>query len=147
MPSPGCSIIVAAKGFIIREGRALILRRSPENRAGPGMWEFAGGQVEFGETLEQALSREILEETGLTATPGPLLFADSGVVSPGRQVVILCYLCGVPSTDVVLSPEHDAYRWVTQSEMMAVLDTRVAGDLAHGHVFTNPAFLAAGLLP
>ncbi|MEH6356122.1 MAG: Nudix family hydrolase [Marinobacter sp.] len=53
-----------AVGVIIRDGRVLIARR-PEHAHQGGLLEFPGGKVESGETVQQALVREIAEETGL----------------------------------------------------------------------------------
>ena len=53
-----------AVGVIIRDGRVLIARR-PEHAHQGGLLEFPGGKVEPGETVQQALVREIAEETGL----------------------------------------------------------------------------------
>mgnify|MGYP000482245506 CR=1 FL=1 len=52
------------------QGRVLLIRRGHPPSA--GRWTVPGGRVERGETLRQALARELLTETGLTATPGPL---------------------------------------------------------------------------
>ena len=54
--------VVAA--IIRRTGKILITQRF-DNVHLPGMWEFPGGKVEAGETLEVALQREILEELGI----------------------------------------------------------------------------------
>lgn len=53
-----------AVGVIIRDGRVLIARRPDQVHQG-GLLEFPGGKVEAGETVQQALVREIAEETGL----------------------------------------------------------------------------------
>ncbi|MFT5986689.1 MAG: 8-oxo-dGTP diphosphatase [Marinobacter psychrophilus] len=53
-----------AVGVIIRDGRVLIARRLKHTHQG-GLLEFPGGKVEPGETVQQALVREIAEETGL----------------------------------------------------------------------------------
>ena len=54
--------VVAA--ILEREGRILICRRTPE-QSHPLKWEFPGGKVERGETLPQALARELEEEVGI----------------------------------------------------------------------------------
>ena len=59
----GCMDVVA--GIIIRRDRFLAARRS-QTMAFPGFWEFPGGKVEAGETVEQALRRELVEELGVT---------------------------------------------------------------------------------
>jgi 8-oxo-dGTP pyrophosphatase MutT (NUDIX family) len=49
---------------ILREGRILLLQRSPDRAFLPGLWDIPGGHVKEGETLEAALRREVVEETG-----------------------------------------------------------------------------------
>lgn len=77
--TPGIEII--ARGLIRHGSRILVCR----DRAG-GYCYLPGGHVEFGESSDQALARELLEETSLTATIGPLLLAhESRFVQQGRE--------------------------------------------------------------
>jgi 8-oxo-dGTP diphosphatase len=55
-----------AVGILIREDEALLLSTRPEGKPYAGYWEFPGGKVEVGETVEQALRRELHEELGIT---------------------------------------------------------------------------------
>jgi len=48
------------------QGKLLLIRRSPNSKFFAGLWEVPGGKVEVGETFDQALIREVREETGLT---------------------------------------------------------------------------------
>lgn len=57
--------VVGVGGVVIRDGRALLIRRGTPPLE--GRWSIPGGRVEWGETLEQAVVRELLEETGLHA--------------------------------------------------------------------------------
>jgi 8-oxo-dGTP diphosphatase len=63
--------IHVAVGAVFRDGKVLIARR-PEHVHQGGLLEFPGGKVEPGESVQQALVREIREETGLRIAPGSL---------------------------------------------------------------------------
>jgi 8-oxo-dGTP diphosphatase len=55
-----------AVGILIRADDALLLSTRPEGKPYAGYWEFPGGKLEVGETVEQALRRELHEELGIT---------------------------------------------------------------------------------
>lgn len=58
-----------AVGVLIRPDGALLLSTRPEGKPYAGYWEFPGGKLEAGETVEQALRRELIEELGVTIGP------------------------------------------------------------------------------
>ena len=62
----GIDFIGVGVGALIfnNEGRIFLAKRGPEARNESGKWDFPGGSVEFGEKVEEALKREIKEETG-----------------------------------------------------------------------------------
>lgn len=60
------SVVDVAVGILIRPGREFLLTSRPPGKPYAGYWEFPGGKFELGETVEQALSRELHEELGLT---------------------------------------------------------------------------------
>ena len=68
------ALVIVAVGILIDEaGRVLVTRRAPDAHQG-GLWEFPGGKVEEGETLIEALARELSEELGvLVETTEPLV--------------------------------------------------------------------------
>ena len=55
-----------AVGILIRQDGALLLSTRPEGKAYAGYWEFPGGKIEAGETVTDALRRELIEELGVT---------------------------------------------------------------------------------
>lgn len=59
---------VAAAVMLRADGREFLLAQRPEGKVYAGYWEFPGGKVEPGETLRQALIRELQEELGITVT-------------------------------------------------------------------------------
>ena len=67
-------LVTVAVGILIDDaGRVLVTRRAPEAHQG-GLWEFPGGKVEAGESLSQALARELKEELDLLVeTSEPLM--------------------------------------------------------------------------
>lgn len=90
--------IVVAAALCDSAGRWLMQRRVA-GKAHGGLWEFPGGKVEQGETLVDALVRELKEELGITVSPAaldPLAFAADDAAS----VLLLLYRCvawdGVP---------------------------------------------------
>src|SRR5215467_5911737 len=60
--------ILAVSAAIIRDGKVLIVRRAPRGPAA-GLYTLPGGGVEVGETLREAVVREIREETALAIEP------------------------------------------------------------------------------
>jgi len=97
--------LVGVGGVIIEGGRALLIRRGSEPLLGE--WSIPGGTLELGETLEQGVARELLEETGLTVRVLQLIEvfdriyvestagagADAGKKGPRFHYVVVDYLC------------------------------------------------------
>lgn len=88
--------IVGIGGAIVEQGRVVLIRRRYEPLA--GQWSLPGGTLELGETLEAAVSREMLEETGLQVEVGPVVDVfDRILLDPGDRVryhfVLIDYLC------------------------------------------------------
>lgn len=120
------AIVVTA---VIRDaqGKILVQRRSdPENPSEDGRWEFPGGGVEFGETPEDALRRECLEEIGCEVTVGrfvPFLsqhvFQD--VKGNKTHVFCVCFECSIKSgTPRCANDEVTEFRWCTKDEIKAL---------------------------
>jgi 8-oxo-dGTP diphosphatase len=62
-------IVEVAVGVLIRADAAFLLTSRPPGKVYTGYWEFPGGKLEAGETVEQALRRELIEEIGITIGP------------------------------------------------------------------------------
>lgn len=105
---------VGVGGLIIRpDGRVLVVRRA--HPPGAGSWSLPGGKVRPGERLQEALRREMLEETGLSVLVGPLLDVVE-VLREGFHYVVIDYLC-TPLGDADMARASDdasELRWVTE---------------------------------
>jgi len=103
--------VVAA--VICREGCYLICRRAAHKRHG-GLWEFPGGKVHAGESLPDAVRRELAEELSLTAeTVDPTPRFEAG--DPGSPFHILFMDTVAPG--IPLAHEHEAVGWFTPAEL------------------------------
>ncbi len=76
---------------ILHEGRLLISQRLPGDSFG-GFWEFPGGKMASGETMELCLAREIREELGITVEVGAKRMEISHHY-PGRTIRLHCFDC------------------------------------------------------
>ncbi|MBI5058634.1 A/G-specific adenine glycosylase [candidate division KSB1 bacterium] len=99
---------------IRRRGKVLITQRPPEGMLG-GLWEFPGGKQHDGESLEECVAREILEELGIEIAVGKhLMSVDHGYSH--FSITLHCYDCRVRSGRIRKLAVAD-YRWVTPAEL------------------------------
>ncbi len=95
MPEPPARPVVGVGAVVVHDGRVLLIRRGKEPLR--GRWLPPGGTVEWGETLEDALVREVQEETGLTVRPREVVGVLDRIHREERDVlyhfVIVDYLC------------------------------------------------------
>ena len=102
---------------VIRRGDEILatLRSHGEYR---GYWEFPGGKIEEGETPQEALKREIMEELDTEITVGKLIDTIE-YEYPTFHLSMDCFWCEVLSGDLVLK-EAEAARWLTKDELGSV---------------------------
>lgn len=111
------------KGLIVKDGKFLALHKlsSTDSRC-----ELPGGRMEYGETIEDTLKREIYEETKLNVEPVYLIVTWNYINKENKhQVAGVIYFCKVPGyiNDVNLSEEHDSYCWLTPEELVRMNDS------------------------
>ena len=102
--------------IIDNEGRCLVLKRSMASKGNPGKWDFPGGKVDTGESLDEAAKREVLEETGLKVSIGRVL-GSAESESPSSRIAYIILEGSVLSGEVRLSDEHEDFGWVTPEEL------------------------------
>jgi 8-oxo-dGTP diphosphatase len=146
--------LIGVGGVVIDKGRALLIRRASEPLRGE--WSIPGGMLELGETLEQGVARELLEETGLQVRVLELIevfdrivYAPNGESAAGDHLerprfhyVIVDYLCERISgehaaasdvTDVVFAQEEELQRFSLTETALRILHKAFAMDRArHG---------------
>ena len=119
------AVHVVAIALIDGQGRVLLQKRKVGGRHG-GLWEFPGGKLEFGETPESALIREIAEELGIVVARGDLFgegeVAEDCAPDSGRPPLVLklykcARWCGEPCC---LDAEEIGWFTSAQAAMLAV---------------------------
>ena len=117
---------IAVSAAIFRDGKVLLTRRA--RSPAKGFYSLPGGRVEFGESLHQALAREIDEETGLDidivglAGWREVLPAAAGA----GHYLIMSFAAHWVAREPVLNDEHDDFGWFDPD---ALGDLKVTGGL------------------
>ncbi|HEX4407759.1 MAG TPA: NUDIX hydrolase [Xanthobacteraceae bacterium] len=117
---------LAVSAAIFRDGKVLLVRRA--RAPAYDLFTLPGGGVELGETLVQAVIREVREETALKVAPVELVGFREAIVRDAqdrveRHFVILPFVARYVSGDVALNEELTEARWVTPDEVAAFRTT------------------------
>lgn len=106
--------------FVQHEGKFILLHRSPHKTHG-GKFGLPAGKVDAGETIEQAVKREIKEETGLDIANEHIAYVSSVFVrNDGYDFHYHAFETHLPTKpNIHISPnEHQGYMWVTPEEAL-----------------------------
>lgn len=119
---------VAGVGAIImHEDKYLLLKRSSKRDYGAGHWDCVTGRLEQGESFEEAVHREVMEEIGIEVSVDFLLGTSHfyrGESIPENELVGVVYACSTTTPDAIRhSDEHSEYRWMTAAEAVEMLST------------------------
>ena len=101
-------------GVIEKDGKILIAKRKTGKCIG-AKWEFPGGKLECGETLEECLKRELKEELDIEVEVGEFI-ASSRFHCEGREIELLAYRVAYISGNIALT-DHDEVQWVGRSDL------------------------------
>ncbi len=114
--------VVAA--VICNDGEVLCMQRGTTKYAYTSFkWEFPGGKIERGETAEEAVRREILEELAMPVRVlAPLITVSH--TYPDFSITMQCFLCAAKSRRIEMR-EHNASVWLTP-EALGALDWAAA---------------------
>ena len=127
--------VVAVGGVVLRDGRVLLVRRGQE--PAKGQWSLPGGRVDLGETLVNALRREMREETGLDVRVGNLIEAlerifPNGAAGTSYHYVILDYLCETSAGQPRAGSDVTELAWAGENELSAYNLTEAVTRVIHG---------------
>jgi 8-oxo-dGTP diphosphatase len=117
---------LAVSAAIVRDDRILVVRRA--RAPALGVYTLPGGVVELGETLTEAVVREVREETGLAIEPVGLAGFRETVVRDAedrveRHFIILCFAAHWVSGEPVLNEELSEAHWIEPAELASLQTT------------------------
>jgi 8-oxo-dGTP diphosphatase len=112
--------VVGVGAVVVRDGKALVIKRAHEPRKGE--WSLPGGLLELGESLQDAVRREIKEETSLDITVGPIIETFDRVHrdEAGRiryHFVIVDFVGWPNGGEAVPGSDAEGVAWVTAAEI------------------------------
>lgn len=121
---------LAVSAAIIRNGKVLVVRRSPALN----LYTLPGGAVELGESLAEAVVREVREETSLSIEAVALAGHRDVITRDAqgkieRHFVILCFAARWLSGEPVLNEELDDARWIEPPELSAYRTTEGLAEI------------------
>lgn len=126
---------IVLTGILKDDNMFLTVRRNENDDLFPGEWEFPGGHLEEGETLEEGLKRELKEEIGFICDTKPIIthYYDEIKMKNGEIVhdLEIDFVINVDRSkvDIKLSNEHCEYKWVTKDSEL--LDDFIKDKLAN----------------
>ena len=108
-------VVAAIIKALIENGETIIFATQRGYGDFKGGWEFPGGKIESGETPQEALKREIIEELDTEVSVGELM--DTVEYDyPQFHLSMDCFWCQIVRGNLVLK-EHEAARWLTKDEL------------------------------
>lgn len=111
-PVPVVRLIIANE-----EGKVLILRRH-NSEYGAGQWCLPGGKVDYGDTVENTVAKELSEETALVCDEVKFLFfQDSLPLAAGKMHCINLYFACTTTGEIQLNEESSEYAWIGPEEL------------------------------
>ena len=124
--------ILAVSAAILRDDKLLVVRRA--RHPAINLYTLPGGGVEVGETLSEAVAREVREETALEIEPVALaghreVIARDAQGRVERHFVILCFAARWVSGEPVLNEELDDARWLAPSELAGLRTTEGLAEI------------------
>jgi 8-oxo-dGTP diphosphatase len=120
--------IIGVGAVVIDGTKVLLVRRGQEPLKGE--WSLPGGALELGETLQQGVVREVLEETGLIVVPGGIIEILDRIIldritqdEASRRVryhyVLIDFVCHVTGGTLCSASDAEEVRWVEYGQLQS----------------------------
>lgn len=131
--------IIVSAGIIQKEELTLIAQRKQTSEIEPNKWEFPGGKIEFQETPEECLIREIKEELNININITSLYTVKSHIYNKNQtktQVILIVFVAKYLSGDIQTIDCQD-YAWITKEDLKKYEFVQADQSIAHKYFNMN----------
>lgn len=116
----GTRPVIGVAAVIWKKDHFLLIQRGQPPREGE--WSLPGGHQEFGETVKQAVIREVAEETGLDVRLGPLVDVVDAIMAGGKQgsgrhYTLIDYMAEWIAGEAIAASDARAIKWVELADL------------------------------
>ena len=105
--------VVAA---ILEKENKILIAKKREGKPLAGLWEFPGGKIEEGETPEESLIRELMEEMNIKVRVNEYVGESIYDYGDGKVISLKGFTAEIIEGDIKLT-DHDEYKWITLEEI------------------------------
>lgn len=103
---------VAAKAFIVRDGKLFMMKRRANDPHKPGKLDIPGGRLELGEDPYEGLKREVREEVNGEVEILMPVDVKHFIRDDGQKITLIMFLCNLKTEEIILSEEHQEQMWI-----------------------------------
>jgi ADP-ribose pyrophosphatase YjhB (NUDIX family) len=120
-------VLGGVSGLIVRDAKVLLIRRGKEPYK--DHWSLPGGGVERGETLREAVKREMLEETGLEVDVGLVAGYREEILGPHEHYIVIAFHCAVTGGKLCAGDDAVECAFVDPNELGNLVTTPALSDV------------------
>lgn len=118
---------VGIKALIVNNSKALVLKEIDIRDNITEIYDLPGGRIDDKESIEEALTREIKEEIGVTNIKiGKIIFAQKHPYREENGIprMLLYYIVDVKNPKIKLSDEHISYEWISKKDLESIIKNK-----------------------
>ena len=133
------SIVIRSRAVIVVDGKLLVVKHAPDSP----FFALPGGHLEWGENVDECVSRELEEELGIKGVVGRLLYVNTFIIEDTQSVEFFFEIknardyIGIDRSKASHASEIGDLRWVSNNEDLDILPAVLNADLKEGTLLSH----------